>query len=297
MAMVQREDNNNSRNTSNNPYAKNRYILVNDEYLMANGIFKDNPFHKQYKVTRIVGYLMGNPEKSKARIKRLMRKTGYSRYTEQVVDDVYGYAMDFHSSNSEKDFRPNYHNSTDYIIEQYLDIALKQAIQSYNSRKLLNKKTRETNIVDDSGSDDEGYVQGTITSRHFEAEELETSRTESGYFYECFDYLMVLVENTKPAKKRLTPEMVYDIFLGGFDRVQVRRQITRREGYYELGEDYYEDIHKKYKMTQRQVDAWMKRIKKSEDYEPFKEMTTELVLPISEGNFFREDIIGFELDE
>lgn len=273
-----------------------RYIVVNGEHIMANGVFNDNPFHKKYKVTRIVGYLMGNPEKSKARIRRIMGKTGYRRYTGQVVDDIYGYAMDFHSNNVSRDFQPNYHNTSDYQIEQYLDVALRQAVQSYNRKMLLNKKTNETNIVDDTGMDSDEYVQGTITSRHFEAEELETSRTELGYFYECFDYLMAIVENTKPRNKTITPEMVYDIFLSGFDRVNVRRQITRREGYYELDEGYYEEIHSKYKMTERQVNAWMNRIKKSEDYEPFMEMLRELVVPIEEGNFMREDIIGFEYE-
>lgn len=284
------------RNDTANTNNKGRYVYVNDEYLMADGIFNDNPFHKKYKVTRIVGYLMSNPEKSKARIRRIMRKTGYRRYTGQVVDDIYGYAMDFHASNVSRDFQPNYHNTSDYQIEQYLGIALKQAVRSFNRKMLLNKKTKETNIVDDSGMESDEYVQGTITSRHFEAEELESSRTELGYFYECFEYLMVLVENTKPRNKEVTPELVYDIFLSGFDRVNVRRQITRREGYYELDEGYYEEIHDMYKMTERQVNAWMKRVKKSDDYEPFMEMLRELVVPIEEGNFMREDIVGFEYE-
>lgn len=270
-----------------------RYVYVNDEFLMANGVFVDNPFYQQYKVTRVVGYLMGNPNKSKRRIERLMRKTGYNRYTGQVIDDIYGYAMDFHSSDIKKDFKPNYFNSEDYRIEQYIDTALLKAIQSFNRKQLLNKKTNETNIVDDSDGDTE-VVQGTITSRHFEAQELESSRTELGYFYECFEYMMAIVENTKPRNKNITPVMVYDIFLSGYDRVSIRRQMTKREGYYELGEEYYEDIHKKYKLSERQVKAWVNRIKNSEDYDPFIEMTKELVVPISEGNFVREDVLNFE---
>lgn len=275
---------------------KKRYVYVNDEYLMTDGIFVDNPFHSKYKLTRIVGYLMANPEKSKARINRLMKKTGYGRYRGQVVDDIYGFAMDFHSEKAVRDFRPNYHNTGDYQIEQYMDIALEQAIHSFNRKKLLNKKTNETNIIDGGEEDTEQYATGVITSRHFEAEESETSRTELGYFYECFDYLMSIVENTKPRNKRLTPEMVYDIFLGGFDRVRVRRQITRREGYYELGEEYYQDLEEQYNLTERQVKAWTERIRNSEDLEPFTEMLKELVLPITEGNFMREDIIGFNYE-
>lgn len=282
--------------TNNNNNQLNRYVYVNDEYLMSGGVFANNPFHKQYKMNRIVGYLMGNPEKSKSRIARLMRKTGYRRYTGQVVEDIYGYAMDFHSNRQGDDFRPNYHNTSDYIIEQYIDIALTKAINSFNRKKLLNKKTRESNILDIEDYDSEKTYDGTILSNQLETDELETSRTELDYFYECFDYLMAIVDNTKPRNQRLMPELVYDIFLSGYDRVDIRRQITRREGYYELGEEYYTDIDNQYQLTERQVKAWMNRIKKSEDIEPFKEMTKELVLAITEGNFMREDIINFQFE-
>lgn len=270
---------------------KNRYIYVNNGYLMANGSFVDNPFYKQYKMTRIVGYLMGNPVKSKNMIKRLVASSGYRKYKGQVIDDIYGYALDFHSAKNERDFRPNYHNSSDYRIEQYIEIALHQAVNSYNRKMLLNKKTRETNI------DDDPDTKHTISSRSFTAVELETSRSELGYFYECFDYLMAIVGNTKPLKKKITPVMVYDIFLSGFDRVSVRRQISRKEAYYEMDESYYTYINKTYKLTERQVVAWINRIKTSEDSEPFVEMVRELVLPIKEGNFMREDIETFEYTE
>ena len=270
---------------------RNRYIYVNEKHLMANGVFVDNPFYKQYKVTRVVGYLMGHPEQSKRMIKKLMRQSGYNQYTGQVLDDIYGYAMDFHSVKQDKDFRPNYFNDSGYRIETYIENALLQAVRSYNKKKLLNKKTKETNV------DDDPETKNTISSKSFVAEELESSRTELGYFQECFEYMMALVEGTKPKNKKITPELVYDVFLSGFDKVNIRRQLTQREGYYELDETFYEGINKKHKMTERQVTAWMKRIKKSEDYEPFVEMTKELIVPIREGNFMREDIVGFDFEE
>lgn len=274
--------------------SRNRYIYVNDGHLMANGDFVNNPFYSQYKVTRVVGYLMANPEKSKQTIYRLLLASGYRRYRGQIVDDIYGYAMDFHSVKVKSDFRPNYNNDENHNMHKYMEEALKQAVQSYNSKKLLNKKTKETNVDDDTES--EVRAVGTISSKSFTAIELETSRTELDYFYECFDYLMSLVGNTKPKAKRLTPELVFDVFLSGFDRVVVRRQITKREGYFELDSTYYGAIHKQHKMTERQVTAWMDRIKKSEDIEPFNEMMRELIVPIREGNFMREDIVGFDYD-
>lgn len=278
-------------------YYNSRYLYVNDDYLMVNGVFKDNPFHRQYKMTRIAGYLMSHTEEAKGKIRNLMGHTGYSRYRDQVVDDVYGYAMDFYSQHDDKDFRPNYHNTSDYEVGNYIDIALRNVIASYNQKKLKGKKTKEDNIVDDNETGERTSLKGTVSSRNFEAEESQTSRVELEYFYECFDYLMVIVGNTKPKYKKLTPEMVFDVFLSGFDRVNMRRKLTQREGYYELDDEYYRYLEAKYKLSKEQVVAWMKRIKKGEDNEPFREMLQELVIPLREGNFFREDIVGFQFDE
>lgn len=274
---------------SSNP----RYIYVNDKFLMTDGEFVENPFFNKYRVTRVVGYMMANPERVKGMIWRIMRESGYRRYVGQTIDDIYGYTMDFHSQRLTTEFRPNYFNDDSYKIEQYIWKALRQGVQSYNQRKLLNKKTQEDNIVD--SEEEEFYHSNTTTGRTLVAMELETSRTELDYFYECFDYLMAIVSNTKPSHAKMKGELVYDVFLGSFNQVKIRRQITRVEGFFELNDEYYEYIHSEYGLTERQVKLWMDRIKESEDLEPFVEMVKELITPIYEGNFVRGDVVGFKL--
>lgn len=232
--MMEKED------VSSNP----RYIYVNDKFLMTDGEFVENPFFSKYRVTRVVGYMMAHPKRVKGMIWRIMRESGYRRYIGQTIDDIYGYTMDFHSQRLATEFRPNYFNDDSYKIEQYIWNAVRQGVQSYNQRKLLNKKTREDNIVD--SVEEEYFRTNTTAGRTLVAMELETSRTELDYFYECFDYLVALVSNTKPSHADISGELVYDVFLGSFNQVGIRRQITRREGYFEMSEDYYQHIHSEY---------------------------------------------------
>lgn len=276
-------------------YLIDRYIEVNDSSLMIDGIFIDNPFYSKFEMTRVVGYLIGNEGLVKGEIRRILRKRRrFFNILSTTEDECYRYVLDYFSERPHLDFQPNYFDGN-YKIGSYIFKLLPNIVNSYLGDKKVKKELREVKMVE--GDEDDSTYQGTLKAYDLGQEDNITSRVELSYFLECFDYLYLILNNNYPVKKErmykgVNKYLVYDLFLDYQNDTEFIGEVTKNtvESKVRFTKKQEEEWYNKYNFTPKIYKRWIKSIKDNGDVEDVRNMVKELILPIEEGNFTREDL-------